>query len=745
MKMNLSKTKVLRVCIIGLFIGVSIIPISTGSNNGEVSFSNWPLECDIIVGPDEIYKRIQDAIDVADPGNCICVKNGTYQQNIVIDKSICLLGENRSNTIINGTGVNPVVKIGVPDVKITGFTIQNGDRYPGVLIETIMNEVKAEISDCIVRNNEIGIRFIYGDGLEIMNCIIEGKRSVGLGIDLYHVKQVNISNCEISNFYEGIYCYRQPDYYTGNAREVTIYNCSVFSNENGISFYRFTDCDIINSSVYRNSGNLGIGIMLYESTNIRIKKCNIFENTAGHIGDLGDGILITSGSKNNMISQCEMYNNSGFGVRIDRWLGMKTNNNYIWQNIFGPSNGEGHAYDNEWFNNYWDNGEIGNYWFNYQGDDLFHGSQQNIPNPDGIIDFPYVIDGKSMFPRKDRFPIKYDPRIPDPLAPNVSIIYPNGGENLFGNVTICWNASDLKPDWPGYIGNHVKTAKKNLSIDISISNDGGAHWKYLATELQNTGFFEWNTTNNEFKDGMEYLILINATDNHSNKGTDVSSNTFVLNNNGGPIVSNIFIRNIEIDSSEYLRNNDNININANIIGDEVNKDTIWADLTEFGLNSKCYPDEYNGVTASWFISNVNLEKEYGQIRVNITAYNSKGYGENYGIITLDNIKPYVKIYEPESGIYVNNRRIIGLPNIIDSIAIGKITIRMVATDQSGISEVRWYLDEEMKESYIVKSNSENRFEWTVPSLMFFKHKVRVMVYDNARNYACDDITFWKLI
>ena len=46
------------------------------------------------------FKRIQDAIDNASYGDIIDVRDGTYYEDVIVNQSICLIGENRENTII---------------------------------------------------------------------------------------------------------------------------------------------------------------------------------------------------------------------------------------------------------------------------------------------------------------------------------------------------------------------------------------------------------------------------------------------------------------------------------------------------------------------------------------------------------------------------------------------------------------------------------------------------------------------
>ena len=69
------------------------------------------------------YTRIQDAIDNSSDGDTIYVYSGNYDENIVIEKSITLIGENRNNTIIQGDDINNTVTITSNFVDISGFNI----------------------------------------------------------------------------------------------------------------------------------------------------------------------------------------------------------------------------------------------------------------------------------------------------------------------------------------------------------------------------------------------------------------------------------------------------------------------------------------------------------------------------------------------------------------------------------------------------------------------------------------------
>jgi pectin methylesterase-like acyl-CoA thioesterase len=57
------------------------------------------------------YVTIQEAINNASAGDTVYVYEGHYYENIVVNKSISLTGEDRDNTIIDG--VTSLAKIGI--------------------------------------------------------------------------------------------------------------------------------------------------------------------------------------------------------------------------------------------------------------------------------------------------------------------------------------------------------------------------------------------------------------------------------------------------------------------------------------------------------------------------------------------------------------------------------------------------------------------------------------------------------
>jgi parallel beta-helix repeat protein len=114
------------------------------------------------------YRSIQDAINIANDGDSIYVNEGIYFENIEIDKSIFLIGENKNNTIIDGNGTGDVIYITQPGVEISGFTIQNSGfsgRDSGIKI--LADNVY--ISNNNIMNNTIGIFIRFSQNCYILS------------------------------------------------------------------------------------------------------------------------------------------------------------------------------------------------------------------------------------------------------------------------------------------------------------------------------------------------------------------------------------------------------------------------------------------------------------------------------------------------------------------------------------------------------------------------------------------------
>ena len=94
------------------------------------------------------YATIQGAINAAQSRDTIYVYNGVYHENVVVNKTLSLVGENRSLTIVDGGGAGHVIHVTQGNVNVTGFTLQNAlGNQSGIFVENAGN--------CFITGNNI--------------------------------------------------------------------------------------------------------------------------------------------------------------------------------------------------------------------------------------------------------------------------------------------------------------------------------------------------------------------------------------------------------------------------------------------------------------------------------------------------------------------------------------------------------------------------------------------------------------
>jgi parallel beta-helix repeat protein len=221
----------------------------------------------VSISEDGNFSTIQDAIDYATSEDTIYVKKGIYYENIVIDKSIILIGENNTNTIIDGRGAGNVIKINSDNVTIKNLTIQHsGLIYPNSGINVSSNN--NTIEENIISNCFYSMTLYDSSDNLIKNNIIKESNNCGI-------------------------------YMTNSSDNFIINNVIKDHNYNGIGVYESSDRNsLINNSIF-NNGYCGINIKI--SSMNTVKSNNISDNYIGiHIPSTENIIDENNFSNNNI-------------------------------------------------------------------------------------------------------------------------------------------------------------------------------------------------------------------------------------------------------------------------------------------------------------------------------------------------------------------------------------------------------------------------------------------------------------
>ena len=150
------------------------------------------------------YTSIQAAIDNATAGDTIYVWAGTYYENVVVNKTVSIIGNGSANTTIDGGGTGDVVKITADWVNFSGFRIVNSgskgepDYDAGIELFEVEN-VTIFYNDC--SNNIMGIIIKYSKSNFIINNRCNMNENIGILSFFSNTNAIKNNTCEFNQWY----------------------------------------------------------------------------------------------------------------------------------------------------------------------------------------------------------------------------------------------------------------------------------------------------------------------------------------------------------------------------------------------------------------------------------------------------------------------------------------------------------------------------------------------------------------
>jgi len=301
--------------------------------------------------------------------------------------------------VVRGVYVHAVAS---PHYGILFYSVVNGALEnatisgvsAGVSIDSSTN---VSLTANAVSGNGYGIALWFSRNVSLTKNMI--SLNTVQAVFVYSSENVHITANEILNNADGVHL-------TALSSRVSIIANNVSGNGNGIWPYAATDVSIIANNISGNAAGIyatqfatGISITgnIVSSNDYGIYLLNTVNASVDGNAVSGGTFGILLGGVKNVSVTANSVSDGLFGIRTVYSTDVSVYHNGLVRNTF-------QGIDDRGSENAWDNGypSGGNYWSDYTGVDNCSGQNQDVcPDPDGIGDKPYVIDGNST----DRYPL----------------------------------------------------------------------------------------------------------------------------------------------------------------------------------------------------------------------------------------------------------------------------------------------------------------------------------------------------
>ncbi len=417
-------------------------------------------------------RTITEAINLATDGDTVYVFSGTYNETIVINKRISLIGgiDDQPSNLSRKAAHKYLIEITADFVTLENFVIQDPSHFIssqyGALIHVTSNNVviqKNNISDC----NLWGIYLESSNDNMISGNIINNTKGVFASSSNNNVfSDNNISNSSDSGLnirssmrnilYDNYFTLNTYGVYSKDSSNMNMTQNTFIKNKFHGIYLSADTTDVLRRNIFINNTVSGITV---DSTN-----CIVAENVFNH-GQVGISLQRTG---------CQICNNSFRNMSSTALTATTVSrNNVIYLNQF---------FDNainarEQGSNQWDNGSVGNCWDDYNYVDRNH---------DGFGDKDYKIgSGRDHYPIGVFLQPPMKPSNPSPtddkenvgLSVTLWVTITDPDSNIISEVSF-YNAANNQRI--GFTRNVVNG--KNASCSFTLPFDTTYAWYVIAND-----------------------------------------------------------------------------------------------------------------------------------------------------------------------------------------------------------------------------------------------------------------------
>ncbi len=277
------------------------------------------------VGPGKRFQKIGPAIAAARNGDVIAIANGVYEESVIINKDLFIVGAGKKKCIISGQGPHMTL-VDIKKGGIQGVSLVVTGEGPGLVMANV--GAAFEIKDCIFDGKgtgETALRVEGASSIRIRDVVT--RNFSGVGWELADASSLEARGC----------LWQKNDSFAVEASGSASFVGEKCTIKDGKSGFRFIEKarGAVESSVI--SGLAGTGLTATETRSVSLKKCTM-KNVAVGV-ETREGGKVSSAQST--FESCDVFavtcsGTSGFTGVQDRFI-----NNHVAVVFDGESGGVG--------------------------------------------------------------------------------------------------------------------------------------------------------------------------------------------------------------------------------------------------------------------------------------------------------------------------------------------------------------------------------------------------------------------